>query len=469
MPVPPSAITRLADWTVGVGVADIAPRATELAKLLLIDTLGCGFAALDDPCARGVLATLDTLGDRPQCTVIGHRRPMSAPNAVLANGTLVRVLDLNDYVTGADPRSGARGGHPSDNIPVALAAAELAHAAGRELLAGIVLGYEIYGRGKALMQAQSAWDGVSISGLVAPAIAGRLLGLRADQVAHAVALSAARAATPVGVREGGISAAKSVANALIAQSGMQAALLAANGLTGPLDLFEAERGLRAVFAHGSEAAGDVLAAALPGESFIMRVAMKAYPCFAGGQSAVAAALALHRLVRGDIARLSSIHVVLADLPIVHRQMSDPGRIVPHSREAADHSLHFLIAVALVDGAFGLAQFDNQRWTDPQLRALMARFVMTTDRDLTRRAGSSYPCAIRATDRDGKAYDVEILHPPGHAAEGLDASAVLEKFDRVTADRLKTGQRSRIVEAVMQLESAHSCDGLLQSLLPEQAP
>ena len=51
---------------------------------------------------------------------------MSAPSAVLANGTLIRVLDLNDYVVGAHPQSGARGGHPSDNIPVALAAAELA-------------------------------------------------------------------------------------------------------------------------------------------------------------------------------------------------------------------------------------------------------------------------------------------------------------------------------------------------------
>ena len=56
-------------------------------------------------------------------------RKMSAPSAVLANGTLIRVLDLNDYVVGAHPQSGARGGHPSDNIPVALAAAELAHAA----------------------------------------------------------------------------------------------------------------------------------------------------------------------------------------------------------------------------------------------------------------------------------------------------------------------------------------------------
>ena len=253
-----SAIERLAACVLAVRAEDFSQRAIEQAKLVLLDTLGCGFAARDDECARAVVATLQALGEKPQCTVLGQPQKMSAPSAVLANGTLIRVLDLNDYVAGADPKSGARGGHPSDNIPVALAAAELARAGGRELLAAILLGYEIYGRGKALMDAHSVWDGISISGLVAPAMAGRLVGLDQHKLAHAIALGVARAPTPVGVREGGISAAKSIANALIAQNGMQAALLAARGITGPLGLFEAERGLKAVFAHEPEAAGDIL-------------------------------------------------------------------------------------------------------------------------------------------------------------------------------------------------------------------
>ena len=370
------AIERLAAWVLSVPAEDFAPRALEQAQLVLLDTLGCGYAALDDECARAVVATLSALGGAPQCTVLGSPRRMSAPSAVLANGTLVRVLDLNDYVVGAHPLSGTRGGHPSDNIPVALAAAELAPTRGRDLLAAILLGYEIYGRGKALMDAGSVWDGISVSGLVAPAIAGRLMGLDAEKLAHAIALSAARAPTPVAVREGGISAAKSIANALIAQSGMQSALLAAQGITGPLDLFEAERGIKAVFARGP--AGDILGAPLPEASFIMRTGIKAYPCFAGGQSAVAAGIAMHRLVGGDIGRLASIRVVLADLPIVRRQMADPGRVAPRSREAADHSLQFLIAVALIDGTFGLAQFAGERWHDPKVSALMARLDMTTD-------------------------------------------------------------------------------------------
>jgi 2-methylcitrate dehydratase len=459
------AIVRLAAWLAAVRAEDFPQRAIERAKLLLLDTLGCGFAALDDDCARAVLATLDALGEKPQCTVLGHRRGMSAPSAVLANGTLIRVLDLNDYVVGAHPQSGARGGHPSDNIPVALAAAELAHSRGRDLLAAIVLAYEIYGRGKALMDADTMWDGITISGVVAPAVAGWLMRLPEDKLAHAIALSAARAATPVAVREGGISAAKNIANALIAQNGMQATLLAQQGITGPLDLFEAERGLRAVFPRGP--AGDIFGAPLPDDSFIMRSAIKAFPCFAGGQSAVAAGIALHRLVGGNVDQLKTIRVTLADLPIVRRWLADPGRIDPRSREAADHSLHFLIAVALNDGAFGLRQFDNARWTDPKVRALMAKLDIATDAELTRRAAEAYPCALHAAGHDGRLYDVEVLQPPGFSPNGLDTPTVLDKFTGVTERHLAPDARNRIVDAVMALDKATSRDGLMQLLAAER--
>jgi 2-methylcitrate dehydratase len=459
------AIERLAAWLTALRAEDFPKHAIERAKLLLLDTLGCGFAALDDDCARAVLATLDALGEKPQCTVLGHPRGMSAPSAVLTNGTLIRVLDLNDYVVGAHPQSGARGGHPSDNIPVALAAAELAHSRGSDLLAAIVLAYEIYDRGKALMDADSVWDGISVSGVVAPAVAGWLMRLPEEKLAHAIALSAARAPTPVAVREGGISAAKNIANALIAQNGMQATLLAQQGVTGPLDLFEAERGLKTVFPHGT--AGDIFAAPLPDDSFVTRSAIKVFPCFAGGQSAVAAGIALHRLVGGNVDQLKTIRVTLADLPIMRRWLADPGRIDPRSREAADHSLHFLIAVALDDGAFGLRQFDNARWTDPKVRALMTKLDIATDADLTRRAAAAYPCALHAIGHDGRPYDVEILEPPGFSPHGLDTQTVLDKFAGVTERHLAPDRRNRIVEAVTALDKAISCDSLMRLLATER--
>jgi 2-methylcitrate dehydratase PrpD len=94
----PGTIEQLARWTLTVQADEIPQAAVEQAKLLLLDTIGCGFAALDQDSARAVLATLADLGGAPQCSVIGRAIKTSAPNAVLVNGALIRILDLNDYV-----------------------------------------------------------------------------------------------------------------------------------------------------------------------------------------------------------------------------------------------------------------------------------------------------------------------------------------------------------------------------------
>jgi 2-methylcitrate dehydratase len=288
----PGVVEQLAAWVLATRAHDLSQAAVRQAKLLLLDTIGCGFAALNEQSARALLEVVEASGGAPQCTVIGQTRRTSAPNAALANGTLVRILDFNDYV---NARGGDLGGHPSDNIPVALAAGELSGALGREVIAAVVLGYEIFGRCKELMERDSAWDGVTVSGLAAPAMAGRLMGLDRGRLAHAIALSAARAVTSTAVRFGDISAAKSIANALVAQNGVQAALLAERGITGPLDLFENPRGMREVFCKGD--AATALTAPLPAESYIMAANVKAFPCLATGQSVVAAGIEMHRRLR----------------------------------------------------------------------------------------------------------------------------------------------------------------------------
>src|SRR6185503_7716229 len=135
------------------------------------------------------------------------------------------------------------------------------------------------------------WDGVTVSGFVAPAIAGRLMGLDARKLAHALALSGARAITPLAVRHGDISGAKNVANALVAQNGIQATILARHGMTGPLDLFENKHGLKSVFPGYN--AVESITAPPSADSYIMGCHIKAYPCLATGQSVVAAGLNLH--------------------------------------------------------------------------------------------------------------------------------------------------------------------------------
>jgi 2-methylcitrate dehydratase len=457
-PQGPGAIEQLAQWVLAQRAEEIPAATAKQAMLLLLDCIGCGFAAFEEESALAVLDTLKDLGGAPLCTVLGSPTKTSAPNAVLVNGSLIRILDLNDYV---NTKSGQIGGHPSDNTPVALAAGEISGASGREVIAAIVLGYEIYGRLKELMDRNGDWDGVTVSGFAAPAMAGRLMGLKARELAQALALSGMRAITPLAVRHGDISAAKSVSNALVAQSGMQSVILAKHGLTGPLDLFENQHGLKSVF-PGINWTGP-LTAPLPAESYIMGCHVKAYPCLATGQGIVAAGIALHQQVKGDIARFDRITVAIADMPFLVRQKDDPGRVDPQSREAADHSFDFLAAVSLIDGDFGLDTYDNDRWNDPKIRAVMAKLDIVCDASLNPRAPGAFPCAMRAKDRDGKAYLAEVLDPPGFSRHGVDADAVVHKFNSITSHRLNQASRDRIIQAAMSLDKAASLSELVAAL------
>lgn len=456
-------IRALARWIKATKTRALPPQALEQAKLIVLDTLGCGIAGRNEEVSRAVMALLDDLGAKEQCTIIGQARKSSPLHAVLANGCFVRVLDLNDYIGGASGGGPEIGGHPSDNVPVALAMGEAQRRSGADVLASIVLSYEIFRRLKRLMDPVGVWDEVTISGVVAPAIAGRLMNLDEQRLAHALALGAARAATPAIVRGGHISAAKSIANALVAQSGLQGALLAAHGMTGPLAVLDASRGLHSLFARGDATAA--LAAPMPENPYILRSNVKMYPCLATGQSAVAAALQLHATVGGAIDDLTRIEVVMADYPIVKRQQQDPDRIRPRSREAADHSFNFLVAVTLLDGAFGMQQYENERWLDPQVIALMERLVMTNDAAWSARAPGSYPCALRAWDTDGRDYLSEVPYPPGFAHGGLDAADVVRKFHALTAEFLPAGTRERIVGAALGLDKAATVAELMEAVRP----
>src|SRR4029079_239753 len=97
-----------------------------------------------------------------------------------------------------------------------------------------------------------------------------------------------------------------------------------------------------------------------------------------------------RRVGSDVGRRPQITVAIADTASLRRQKDDPGRIDPTSREAADHSFNFLAAVAMLDGAFGLAQFENERWNAAAVRGVMERLEIVCDPSLNPRSPGGFP-------------------------------------------------------------------------------
>lgn len=454
-------VEQLSNAVAGIRGEDIADAQMDRAGLIVLDTIGCAIGGWIEEPAQRVVRVVEGLGGAPDCQVIGSSLRTSAPNATLANGMLCRVLDLNDYLVGTGASGGNSGGHPSDSIPIALAFAELAHRSGRELLASIVIGYEIYGRVRQYQGSPPNWDGVSGTGFVAPVIAGWLMGLDKAQLANALALSVARCATSAMVRTGDISSAKSMANSLVAETGARAVILANEGISGPLAVLDHPRGMSQVFTNSDSRAS--LVAPLSDPKFILQSNIKPYPCLATGQAAVAAAIALRDQLKGGLDQVARLRIVMADRGNVRRQQADPGRTDPRSKEAADHSFPFLVAVALIDGQLGPAQFEGERWNDTAVRAIMNRIEMTVDPALVGPDPTTFPCRLEAIDTAGQKHAVEIDRPPGLAKFGIDEKMVIDKFHATASRFLGQSQCDRLVDATMNLKRVPDLGPLASAL------
>lgn len=450
-------VQELAGWISGFDPDSVPAPALDKAKLLVLDSFGCALGALEEDTPRSTLAAVRELGGNPECTVIGTPLRTSAALASLVNGILVRALDLNDLGLGA-----AGASHPSDNIPVALALGERQGSTGRELLAVIVMGYELYGRTHDLMRIDCAWDNVSASGLVASAMAGRLLGLPADRLAHALALAMSHSHTLGIVRFGQLSAAKSMANSMVAHSSVMATLLAAHGATGPATVFEGPAGMLQASLDKGDPRG-LVAPLDAGRLRIMEVNIKSYPCLGSGQAAVAAALELRKQLADPLSQLERLDIRMADTPFVRSQVNDPQRDNPHSRETADHSFLYLVAVALLDGELTPLQFAEGRWFDPDVRALMARTALRNDAALDVYTPGAFPCAIEATLRDGRVLQAEMPYPPGNIHNPLGWEGVEAKFHRYARKALPEERRRAVVQGVKSLEALGSARDLMRLL------
>jgi 2-methylcitrate dehydratase len=448
-------VRRLASWIGEFAASTMNPDAAKRAHCILLDTLGCALLASHDDKARPVFQALPRLGGNNDCTIIGSPVRSALPTAVLANGALIRLLDLNDTYTG--PR---QIGHPSDNIGVALAAAEIGNHSGSELLAAIRLSYEIYGRVLDLGDAENPWDHVTASGLVAAGVTGWLLRFSPDQLANALALAALHCATLGEVRVGKISGAKAIANAVVASTACTLALLAAQGITGPESALEGRRGFSSLILQGADFGGFFAAR---GEDRLLSTGLKQYPCFALAQGPLSAAIELRgRLPERPV--IERLTIALADTGPARLRLADEHGRQPMSSEAADHSIYFLVAVALLDGRFGLDQLHGARWRDRDVIDLIARTNVVIDPALGPKA--ALPCRLEAELAGGARVVIDRPCTPGFASSPLSWDEVVAKFRNCARSVLDDERQDSVIAAVRGLERLSSVRTLLQSLVPK---
>jgi len=449
-------VQQVACNVLSVAATAIPWSVVEHTKALILDSIGCALAATEEPAFARASRVFAQLGGNPDCTVIGSSQRVNLPQAVLLNGILIRSLDLNDTYIG--PR---QMGHPSDNIAVALSVGEKFGASGASVIAGVALGYEIYCRMQDIIPTRGTWDHTTASALAAPMIAGRLMGLDAEQLAHAAALSATHGNTLAVVRAGQLANSKANANAMVASQAVLCALFAAEGMTGPLKVIEHPRGLSTGMLAGAEL--DLLAQPIGERYRIMTAAIKAYPCIGTAQSMVAGVLQARAGIVDPAREVARIEVMMADIPIVRTQAADEQRRCPESRESADHSFYYLAAAALSDGEISAAQFAPGRWLRPEMREAMARVSVRADPRLNTHTPGSYPAVVKLILQSGESREVEVIFPKGHPKNPMSTAEVEAKFRACARGKLPSARQDKIVGKARELEKLASVADLMNDL------
>jgi len=429
---------------------DLSQPVVHEAKRRILDSLGCALGSMEQQPVRIARSLALEVSSRLGATVLGTLHKSSPDMAAFVNGTMIRYFDYNDTYLSLEPA------HPSDNLSAALAVAEAEGAGGRELITALVLGYEVQCRlcDAASLRARG-WDHVTYGALSTALVSGKLLGLTEEQMVHALGLAGVPNVALRQTRVGKLSMWKGCAFANAARNGVFAALLAKRGMTGPAPLFEGEKGFF------NQVSGPFSLGSLGKPFKILESYVKFYPAEYHAQTAIEAALALREEIPSidEIARID-INTFDACVDII---ADSPEKWKPATRETADHSLPYCVAVALADGAVTMRSFSPERISDPRLREIMQKISVHRNAELSAQYPQAMPNEIRIQLGSGKIVQTRVSHARGHPKNPLTDGEVEAKFYGLVSGFLPDKKMAQIRAQVWNLEKVQALDSFLPML------
>lgn len=437
---------RLAAFASELQGPSIPASAIEAAKDHILDGIGIALASSGKDFARKTVSALETFGggDSP---VIGFSLQLPSRDAALANGVLIHGLDFDDtHLAGVV--------HPTAGVfPCVLAVGAQAGSTGLDLLTAYVLGVECAARLGTVAKGELNQIGFHPTGVIntfaAALAAGKLLRLDPDQMTMAQAIALSMAA---GTREYSSDGSwtKRLHPGFAAASGMTAAALARSGFRGPPTAYEGPFGLYATHL-GRDAVMDLAAATqhLGSVWEVERVAIKPVPACQLSIASIEAAVELSRAHDLDAADIAAVHVEIPPHAVAIVCEPAERRRQPSSSYAAQFSIQFGVACALMLRRFGLAELE--RFDDPQIRQLAARVTYSVDGSV--QAIRDFSGKVEVTLNDGKRLARRKDTPSGAPTNPVDRARVVEKFLANAEGALAPRQADALVSEVVGLERA----------------
>jgi 2-methylcitrate dehydratase len=445
-PKPDKVLTLIADYATKYEIA--SDEAYETARYCLMDTLGCGFEALEYPACTKLLGPIDPETVVPRgARVPGTKFQLDPVQAAWSLGAMIRWLDFNDTWLAAE------WGHPSDNLGGILATADWLSRNQtplrmKDVLTAMIKAHEIQG----VIALENSFNRVGLDHVVlvkvaSTAVVANMLGCTYDQVVNAVSqawvdgqsLRTYRHTPNTGSRKSwaaGDATSRAVRLALIAKTG--------------------EMGYPSVLTAKTWGFYDVLFKGKafefqrPYGSYVMEnVLFKiSFPAEFHSQTAVECAMQIHQQMKklgkteADIKRIT-IRTHEACIRIIDKKgpLANPAD--------RDHCIQYMVAVPIIFGRLTAEDYEDSVAADPRIDELRDRIVCVEDKGFTADYHDpklrSIANALTVEFTDGKKLkEVVCEYPIGHKRRRNEGIPLLEaKFRTNLARRFPARQQAQI--------------------------
>ncbi len=434
---------ELARFVVGSTYESLSPNTVSQLKIRILDALGCAIGALENRFVKSVQKFAGEFDGLPSCTLIG--RGKSTPDrAAFYNGALIRYLDFNDSFLSKGETC-----HPSDNIAPVLAASEYGDLGGKEFLVCLAVAYQVQCRLSEVAPVRDkGFDHVTQGAYAVAAGASRALGLDITETANAFAICGTSLNALRVARTGRLSNWKGLAYPFMSFCALNGTFLAREGITGPLEVFEGTKGFMDSIAGHFEIVWQK-----ENLEIVNRTMQKKYNAEMHSQSAIECMLYLRNEKRVTAEDVSSIKVRIFDVAynIIGGGEEGEKKLV-QTKEEADHSLPYILSVALLDGKVTPEQYTLQRIKRNDVQNLMKKIRVQPSAEFSKRFPNSMPCEIVVSLKNGKTVDRTVDDYEGFITRPMTFGQTVGKFTSLSSSLIDDHQRERIIDAVINLDS-----------------
>jgi 2-methylcitrate dehydratase len=199
---------------------------------------------------------------------------------------------------------------------------------------------------------------------------------------------------------------------------------------------------------------------------INKARFKFFPSQGGTQGPAGLGVELH----SQLSTTADIEAIGIYLPgsLLLRAVNDPEKWHPKTRETADHSIPYLVAVALHDGTVTPDSFSMQKIQEPVFHSLISRMSVEEDPEYTSRYPEEINCRIEVTTAAGQQLTAHSAYPKGHPRNPMTDADIEAKFRTLSAELITPEQRDRALNLLWSLEEQPHLEELFDALVV-QAP